>query len=224
MVYDFDYSWLAEYWPLLSKGVLVTLLLILVGGVLGVGLGIFCAWVRTDGPKALRPIVAVYVEVIRNTPFLVQLYFIFFGLPSIGLSMSSNFAAGLTVMINLGAYSSEIVRAGLEATPRGQFEAGASLAMSRLQTFWYVVLNPALKRIWPALTSQLIIVMFSTAVVSQVSVEDITFAANFIQSRNFRAFETYIVATLLYLVLALVLRQALNGVGYLMFAQRGPRK
>lgn len=220
MTYTFDFNWIFEYWPLMGKGILITILLIVFGGVLGVSLGIFCAWVRALGPSWLRPVVSVYVEIIRNTPFLIQLYFFFFGLPSLGLSLSSQAAAGLTVVINLGAYNCEIIRAGIQASPKGQFEAGASLALSPIQTFWYIILNPALKRIWPALTSQLIIVMFSTAVVSQVSVEDITYAANFIQSRNFRAFETYIVATLLYFVLALLLRRALNGLGHLLFMQR----
>ncbi|MFX8000690.1 ABC transporter permease subunit, partial [Acinetobacter baumannii] len=90
---------------------------------------------------------------------------------------------------NLGAYSCEIVRAGIQATAKGQFEAGASLAMSRFQTFWYVVLIPSLQRIWPALSSQIVLVMLGSAVVSQIAAEDLSFAANFIQSRNFRAFE-----------------------------------
>lgn len=220
MAYQFDFSWIWEYWSSLATGAGVTLLLITLGGLLGVALGTVCAWVRALGPKRAQPFVSAYVEAIRNTPFLIQLYFIFFGLPSIGLSLSGEVAALLTVTINLGAYSCEIIRAGIQATPKGQFEAGASLAMSPFQTFWYVVLRPAMKRIWPALSSQLIIVMFSTAVVSQISVEDITFAANFIQSRNFRAFETYIVATIMYLVLALVIRQVLNGIGFLLFGGR----
>lgn len=220
MAYNLQFGTLLEYWPVFAKGVTITVELILVGGVLGVALGILCAWVRTEGPRVLRPVVSVYVELIRNTPFLIQLFFIFFGLPSIGLSLGEMQAAILAMVVNLGAYSAEIIRAGIEATPRGQYEAGASLAMSRLQTFRHVVLTPALQKIWPALSSQIIIVMFGSAVCSQIAVEDITFAANFVQSRNFRAFESYIAATLLYLLLALVLRQAMRGLGVLMFPRR----
>ncbi|TCT01039.1 amino acid ABC transporter permease [Aquabacter spiritensis] len=220
MAYSLDFGALAEYAPIFAKGVAVTSELTLVGGVLGVGLGILCAWVRTDGPKALRPIVSLYVEVIRNTPFLIQLFFIFFGLPSIGVSLTEMQAAILAMVVNLGAYAAEIIRAGIEATPRGQFEAGASLAMTRLQIFRNVVLVPALQRIWPALSSQIIIVMFGSAVCSQIAVEDITFAANFIQSRNFRAFEAYIVATVLYLILALILRQIMRSLGTIIFPRR----
>lgn len=221
MAYQFDFGWLVEYWPVLLKGIGITLELTLIGGVLGVSLGIGCAWARALGPKWLRPIVGAYVEMIRNTPFLIQLFFIFFGLPSLGLRLSELQAANLAMVINLGAYGCEIIRAGIQATPQGQFEAGASLGMGRIQTFWYVVLVPALQRIWPALSSQIVIVMLGSSVVSQIAAEDLTFAANFIQSRTFRAFETYIVSTLIYLALAILLRQALRGLGWTIFPKRG---
>lgn len=220
MAYSLDFGALAEYAPVFAKGVAITVELIAIGGTLGVALGIVCAWVRTQGPKLLRPLVSLYVELIRNTPFLIQLFFIFFGLPSVGVSLTEMQAAILAMVVNLGAYAAEIIRAGIEATPRGQFEAGSSLAMSRLQIFRYVVLAPALQRIWPALSSQIVIVMFGSAVCSQIAVEDITFAANFIQSRNFRAFEAYIVATLLYLVLALAVRQLMRLLGTAIFPRR----
>jgi polar amino acid transport system permease protein len=221
MAYKFDFGWLVEYWPVLLKGIGITLELTLIGGVLGVSLGIACAWARALGPKWLRPVVGAYVEMIRNTPFLIQLFFIFFGLPSLGLRLSELQAANLAMVINLGAYGCEIIRAGIQATPRGQFEAGASLGMGRIQTFWYVVLIPALQRIWPALSSQIVIVMLGSSVVSQIAAEDLTFAANFIQSRTFRAFETYFVSTLIYLALAIALRQVLRGLGWTIFPRRG---
>jgi polar amino acid transport system permease protein len=220
VTYQFDFGWLLPYMPVLLKGIGITLQLILVGAVLGVALGTACAWARALGPVWLKPVVAGYVELIRNTPFLIQLFFIFFGLPSLGIQMSELTAANLAMIVNLGAYSCEIVRAGIQATPRGQFEAGASLAMTPFETFWHVVLIPALQRIWPALSSQIVIVMLGSAVVSQIAAEDLTFAANFIQSRNFRAFETYFVSTLIYLVLAILLRQALSGLGWALFPKK----
>ncbi|TIM36363.1 MAG: amino acid ABC transporter permease [Mesorhizobium sp.] len=223
MTYQFDFSWLIGSLPVLLKGIRITMQLILIGAVFGVALGIACAWVRALGPKWLKPVVATYVELIRNTPFLIQLFFIFFGLPSLGIRMSELTAANLAMIVNLGAYSCEIIRAGIQATPRGQFEAGASLAMTPFQTFWHVVLVPALQRIWPALSSQIVIVMLGSAVVSQIAAEDLTFAANFIQSRNFRAFETYIVSTLIYLALAILLRQLLAGLGGMLFPRKASR-
>ncbi|MCF6098109.1 amino acid ABC transporter permease [Mesorhizobium muleiense] len=223
MTYQFDFSWLIGSLPVLLKGIRITAQLILIGAVFGVALGIACAWVRALGPKWLKPVVATYVELIRNTPFLIQLFFIFFGLPSLGIRMSELTAANLAMIVNLGAYSCEIIRAGIQATPRGQFEAGASLAMTPFQAFWHVVLVPALQRIWPALSSQIVIVMLGSAVVSQIAAEDLTFAANFIQSRNFRAFETYIVSTLIYLALAILLRQLLAGLGGMLFPRKASR-
>ncbi|MBW9052428.1 amino acid ABC transporter permease [Rhizobium mesosinicum] len=223
MHYKFDFGWLLDYSPQIAKGVLVTLELIAVGGIFGIALGIFCAWVRALGPKWLRPPVATYVELIRNTPFLIQLFFIFFGLPSLGLQLSEMTAANIAMVVNLGAYSCEIIRAGIQATPKGQFEAGASLAMTRFETFQHVVLVPSLQRIWPALSSQVVIVMLGSSVVSQIAAEDLTFAANFIQSRTFRAFEAYMVSTTIYLLLAILLRQALVMVGGFIFPRGGTR-
>ncbi len=220
MRYHFDFGWLAEYYPVLIKGILVTIELTLVGAVIGIALGIACAWARALGPRWLKPIVAAYVELIRNTPFLIQLFFIFFGLPGIGIHMSEITAANLAMIVNLGAYSCEIIRAGIQATPRGQFEAGASLAMTPFETFRHVILVPSLQRIWPALSSQVVIVMLGSAVVSQIAAEDLTFAANFIQSRSFRAFEAYFVSTAIYLLLAIVLRQLLAVAGSLIFPRR----
>ena len=220
MGYQLNFGWIPQYLPVLIDGIVTTIYLIAVGAVAGCLLGIACAWTRTQGPGWARPVVAAYVELIRNTPFMVQLFFIFFGLPAAGVQMSELQAATLAMIVNLGAYSCEIVRAGIEATPRGQFEAGASLAMTRFQTFRHVVLIPALQRIWPALSSQIVIVMLGSAVVSQIAAEDLSYAANFIQSRNFRAFETYIVSTLIYLGLSILLRQVLAGIGWTLFPRR----
>jgi polar amino acid transport system permease protein len=223
MTYVFDFSSILGYLPVLANGIVVTIELIAVGAVFGVALGIACAWARSLGPAWLKPIVSAYVELIRNTPFLIQLFFIFFGLPSIGVQLSEMQGAMLTMIINLGAYSCEIVRAGIQATAKGQFEAGWSLGMTRFETFRYVVLIPALQRIWPALSSQIVIVMLGSAVVSQIAAEDLSFAANFIQSRNFRAFEIYFVVTAIYLVLAILLRQVLRGVGWWLFPRKATR-
>ncbi len=223
MHYIFDFSWIWDYGPVILKGLFVTVELTLVGAVAGVLLGILCAWIRTLGPEMLRPPVAAYVELIRNTPFMIQLFFIFFGLPSVGVQLSELQAANLAMIINLGAYSCEIIRAGIEATPKGQFEAGAALALRPLQTFRLVILVPALQRIWPALSSQIVIVMLGSAVVSQIAAEDVTFAANFIQSRTFRAFEAYMLSTAIYLLFAIALRQLLNQLGRWIFPKVAAR-
>jgi polar amino acid transport system permease protein len=217
MGYRFDFADVLAYWPTLLYGIAITLELTAFGAVLGVSLGIFCAWGRTNGGRALRIIVGVYVELIRNTPFLIQLFFIFFGLPALGVSLSAIAAAILATVINLGAYSAEIIRAGIEATPKGQVEAGASLGLTGIETFRHIVLKPALARIWPALSAQIVIVMLGTAVCSQIAVQELTYAASFIQSRSFRAFEAYFVVTAIYLALAILLRQGLRLFGRFLF-------
>ncbi|EJL88612.1 amine acid ABC transporter, permease protein, 3-TM region, His/Glu/Gln/Arg/opine family [Herbaspirillum sp. CF444] len=221
MAYHFDFLSTFDYTDVLVKGVLTTIELIAVGGVIGIAVGIFGAWARTQGPRWLKPIVSAYVELIRNTPFLVQLFFIFFGLPSLGIQISEMQAAILTMVINLGAYSTEIIRAGVNAISRGQMEAALSLSMSRIQAFRHIILRPALQKIWPALSSQIVIVMLGSAVCSQIAVEELSFAANFIQGRNFRAFEAYLVATAVYLLMAILLRQFLRLIGdKFIFARR----
>lgn len=213
MRYEFDYGWMSQYAAILLDGVQMTLSLLFVGAVLGLATSVICAWARTLGSPPIRLVVGSYVELVRNTPFLIQLFFIFFGLPQLGLRLHETTAAYLAMAVNLGAYGCEIVRSGIQVTKNGQWEAGASLAMSRNQVFWRVVLVPALQRVWPALVSQVVIVMLGSAVVSQISVQDLTFAANFIQSRNFRAFEVYLVTTVLYLGLAILVRMLLNEAG-----------
>jgi len=221
VAYQFEFLSTFDYSGVLVKGIVTTVELIAVGGVLGVAVGIFGAWARTQGPRWLRPIVSAYVELIRNTPFLVQLFFIFFGLPSIGVQITEMQAAILTMIINLGAYSTEIIRAGVVAVARGQIEAALSLSMTRVQIFRHIILRPALQKIWPALSSQIVIVMLGSAVCSQIAVEELSFAANFIQGRNFRAFEAYLVATAIYLLMAILLRQILRLIGTrFIFARR----
>ncbi|MBI5720498.1 MAG: amino acid ABC transporter permease [Burkholderiales bacterium] len=208
-----DFSAVLAEWPLLLRGVAATVVLTALAAVAGMALGVACAWARTWGPKGLGAVVSAYVELIRNTPFIVQLFFIFFGLPGLGVRLTPEWASVLAMVINLGAYAAEIVRAGIEATPRGQVEAGLSLAMSRLQVFMRVVLPPALSRVWPAMVSQIIIVMLGSAVCGQIAAQELSYYANLIQSRNFRAFEAYIVATAIYLALAIGLRQLLRWAG-----------
>lgn len=213
MTITLDFPAVLEQWPLLLRGAAFTVGLTAIAATLGMALGAACAWARSWGPRGLAATVAVYVELIRNTPFIVQLFFIFFGLPGLGVRLSPEAASVLAMVVNLGAYACEIIRAGIEATPRGQVEAGLSLALSRGQVFLHVVLPPSLARVWPAMVSQIIIVMLGSAVCGQIATQELSYFANLIQSRNFRAFEAYIVATLMYLVLAIALRELLRWLG-----------
>jgi len=210
---ELDFISVLAEWPMLVKGVAWTVGLTGISTIIGLILGIALAWSRVHGALPLRALAASYVEAIRNTPFIVQLFFVYFGLPAMGVRLSPEVASIIAMVINLSAYATEIIRAGIEATPKGQIEAAMSLALKPSHIFTHVVLPPALQKVWPALVSQIIIVMLGSAVCGQISTEELSHAANLIQSRNFRAFEAFIIATLTYLFLAMALRRLLNGLG-----------
>ncbi|KQP39962.1 amino acid ABC transporter permease [Pseudorhodoferax sp. Leaf274] len=203
MNYQFQFDAVFNAWPLLLKGTWITVQLSLTATVLGLVVAVLCAWGKTGGPAWLRWLIQAYIELIRNTPFLVQLFFFFFALPVFGLRWSPYQAALTAMVVNLGAYATEIIRAGIESIPKGQIEAGRALNLKAWEIFRFVVLKPALKAIYPALTSQFILLMLTSAVVSVISADDLTSVAATLQSQTFRSFEIYIVVTLIYLGLAL---------------------
>ena len=220
MSYSFQFRDVFAAWEFLLDGLVLTLELSLVTMVVGLVVGMAGAAARVYGPTWLKRTVALYVEAIRNTPLIVQLFLIFFGLPSAGLKFDANTAAMVALSINLGAYTIEIVRAGLEAIPKSQIEAGQSLGLSGLQIFRYVIIFPALRLMFPALASQFILLMLATSVVSQISAQDLFHTASIVQSRTFRDFEVYIVVAAVYLALALVFRLLFAGLYQLVFARR----
>jgi len=220
VTYRFNFRDVFAAWEFLLDGLVLTLQLSLVSIVCGLLIGIAGAAARVHGGPWLKTLVATYVEVIRNTPLIVQLFLIFFGLPSAGIKFDANTAAMVALTINLGAYSTEILRAGLEAIPRSQIEAGQALGLSGLQIFRYVVIFPAFRLIYPALASQFVLLMLATSVVSQISAQDLFHAASIVQSRTFRDFEIYTVIAAAYLALALALRFLLGLLYQLVFVRR----
>ncbi|MER8728221.1 amino acid ABC transporter permease [Mesorhizobium sp. M1227] len=213
MTYSLDFGWLAGATGAIARGAATTILLITVTTLAGTLLSILGAAGRRNGPLLLKRAIGVYVEMIRNTPFLVQLFFIFFGLPSIGVRLDPVLAAMLAMTLNMAAYTIEIVGAGLDAVPPGQTEAALALGLRPRQVFIKIVLPQALKVIYPALTSQIVIMMLESAVVSQIAVRELTYEADMLQARTFRAFETYFVVTMVYLALSIGLRRLLVGGG-----------
>lgn len=203
MNYSFQFGDVFAAWPLLVKGTLNTIELSLLAMLLGLMVAIVCAWGKTAGPRPVRWVINAYIELIRNTPFLVQLFFFFFALPALGLRWSAYAAALVAMVVNLGAYATEIIRAGIESIPKGQIEAGLALNLKRHEIFRFVILKPALRTVYPALTSQFILLMLSSAVVSAISADDLTSVAANLQSQTFRSFEIYIVVAGIYLLLAL---------------------
>lgn len=213
MAYHFNFAPVLQQSDQFIHGALFTLQLTAVGTLFGVAIGIVGAAVRAWHIRPFDKLFGLYVELLRNTPFIVQLFFIFFGLPSLGVQITEWQGSVLAMVLNLGAYSTEIIRSGIQAISKGQLEAAQALAMNRVETFRHVVLRPALAKVWPALSSQIVIVMLGSAVCSQIATEELTFVANLVQSRNFLAFETYMLTTAIYLVMAILLRQLLSWFG-----------
>lgn len=220
MAYRFQFRDVFAQQESLLEGVLITLQLSGATIALGLVLGLLAAAAAVYGPKALRVLSQSYVELIRNTPLIVQLFIVFFGLPSLGLKLEVLTASLVALTINLGAYTAEIVRAGLQNIPRSQIEAGLSLGLTRLQVFRHVELMPALKAVYPSLSSQFVLMMLATSVVSQISAEDLFHAGSIIQSRTFRDFEVYTVIAVLYLALSLLMRGGFAVVYRLAFGRR----
>ena len=186
------------------SGALLTLRLSATAMVLSLLVAVVGALARTSGPRPIRAVVAAYVEVVRNTPFLVQIFMLFFGLPTLGLRLDANTGALVALTLNGSAYAIEIVRAGILGVGAGQVEAARALGLHGLQTFRLVVLPQALRSVLPPLSSQFILLMLNSSVCSAISADELTSAALDVQGRTFRAFEAFIVAAAIYLALSLV--------------------
>ena len=203
MIYQFEFGAVLEAWPELAWGALTTLVLSAAAMAIGLVVAILGALLQSSRSRPLRFLVGAYIEVIRNTPFPIQLFMIYFGLPTIGIRLSPNATALLSLVINFGAYGIEIVRAGIESVRKGQGEAGMALGLKRLQIFRHIILKPAIKTIYPALTSQFILLMLYSSVCSTIAATELTGAAGDIQSRTFRSFEVYFVVTGMYFTMSL---------------------
>jgi polar amino acid transport system permease protein len=220
MHYAFHFNVVWDHWRDLAEGVWLTIQLSSLAMVIGLAVATVCVYAKAAGPGPVRWAIAGYIELIRNTPFLVQIFIVYFSLPALGISVGANEAALAAMVVNFGAYGTEILRAGIESIPRGQIDAARALGLTRLQTFRYVVLFPALKTVYPALASQFILLMLASSVVSAISAVELTAVTNSLQSTTFRPFEFYFVATGLYLVMALGIRAVLGGVYWMRFVRR----
>lgn len=220
MTYEFDFSVLLPYWSLFLEGAWLTLKLSAVATVLGCIAGTLLAIGRADGSRWLKFVIGTYVEVIRNTPLLVQVFLVYFGLASVGVKVTANGAAVAALVVNVAAYTCEIVRAGLESIHKSQIEAADCLGLNRRQIYWHVIVRPAIERVYPALTSQYVLLMLASSITSQISAEELTAVANRIQSETFRSFETYIVTGVIYILLSFLVRGAFVAAGQLLFPRR----
>lgn len=222
MRYVFQFGIVWDHLPQLLNGAWLTIRLSLGAFALGFALALVLAYLRTAGPRPVRAAITAYVEFIRNTPFLVQLFIIYFSLPAIGIRFDAITAALLGMSVNFSGYATEIVRSGIEAVPRSQIEAGHSLGLSRMQIFRHIVVFPALRTVYPALASQFILLMLGSSIVAAISAEELTAVVNSLQSTTFRSFEFYFVATAMYLLMAIGTRLLLHAIYWVIFERGRP--
>ena len=192
-----------EYVEILLNGCFTSFWLSLLAGALGFVMGLGMALTQIPGGNTLFRAASIgYIEFVRNTPFIVQLFFVAFGLPLLlGLNWSFEFSALLAMTLNFSAYFSEVIRAGLEAVKKGQYEATQSLSLTPRQGIFNVILPQALANVWPSLSSQFVFLFLTTGLISEVGVEDLTWSGRFVADRTFRDFEVFIVLTILYMLM-----------------------
>ena len=212
MNYKLDFTPVINGLPDLLWGCLGTFLLALSGMVLAIVIGIGGVILRDSRFAPARWLVRAFVELIRNTPFLVQIFFIYFALPLAGLRLDPTPTAIVALGINGGAYAIEIIRGGVQSISKGQIEAGLALGLHKAQVFRLIVLKPALRAIFPSLTSQFVLLTLTTSVASAISAYELTSVAQRIESDSFRSFEVYGTITLFYPVISWVMMRFFSAI------------
>jgi glutamine transport system permease protein len=197
--------------PLLLKGLQVTLYIFVIAIILGFLIGLLVALLRLAPIKILNWIAKVYVDAIRGTPFIVQLFFIYFGVNSLNLiSLDSTTAGIITVAINAGAYFAEIIRAGIQSIDKGQTEAARSIGFTGAQTMRYVVLPQAFRRMLPTITNQSIISLKDTSLLSVIGIADLTQQGQIQASATFEAFKVWLAVGVIYFIIIYLLTLIAN--------------
>jgi len=204
-VSGFDVSLIVDSIPFLLRGALYTVQVSVLAIALGLVLGWLFGLAAVSGIAALRAVTWAYVQFIRGTPLLVQIFLIYFGLPAIGLNLSAYWSGVIALGLNSGGFQAEIVRAGIESVDRGQTEAARSIGMSWLQTLVFILVPQTVRRVIPPLTNELITLVKSSSLLSAIAALELTHAGQLIIARTFAPFEIYAAVALLYLVLVSVL-------------------
>ncbi|OAI50228.1 amino acid ABC transporter permease [Opitutia bacterium SCGC AG-212-L18] len=201
--YKTDIKKYLSFLPMLGKGALMTVEISILSMLLAIGLGFLLAIARIYGPKPLGALAKIYIETIRGTPLLIQLYFIFYGLPNIGIDLNPFLAGTIALALNYAAYEAENYRAGILAVPTGQMEAARALGMTHWQGLRHVVMPQAFRIILPPMTNDFISLLKDSSLVSVITIVDLTFVYNMLATTYFNYFGIGILVALIYLLLGL---------------------
>jgi polar amino acid transport system permease protein len=212
----------AEYMTLLLEGAALSALITTLSGLLGFAVALGLSGARHAQTPILGPAAAVYTEVVRNTPLIVQLFFVAFGLPMLlGYQWPFWAHAVLALTLNFSAYFAEILRAGYAGVDKGHIEAAQALGVRPRVIFQKIVLPQAVAKMFPSINAQFIFLFLTTGVVSEIGVEDLTHAGVFIDSRSFRSFEVFITLTVIYIAMSLAFKATLSTLEVRLFRWRG---
>ncbi len=205
MNYTLRFSQVYKYLPLLYKGLGLSSAISFVGMIIGCVLGVIFALGEKSKHTPLRIISVGYIECIRNTPLLIQMYLLYFGLGQFGLHLSPLISAILAITLNNAAYTAVIFRTGIDAVDSGQIEAGKALGMGKTQIFKYILFPQAFKIVVPPLTNQFISIFLFSSVASTISLPELTYQTTYIESVSMRTFEVFLIATGLYLLVTTII-------------------
>ncbi|TKI06583.1 amino acid ABC transporter permease [Martelella alba] len=217
-----SYQWLTlfRYFDVFLAAAWVTLQVTLLAFMLALAIGLAAALARLCRFSVLRAIAAGYIEIIRNTPVLLQIFIVFFGLPSLGLTMSAWTAGIIALGVNVGAYLAEVFRAGIQSVPKGQQEAAAILGIGRRDIFLQVVLPQAARAVYPAIVNNLIQLLLGTSLLSAIALPELTGTATVINSRTLLYIQTFSMTLIIYLIMSNVLAWAGDALGRRLFSRQ----
>lgn len=208
-----DIVYLSRYLPEFLEGLRITVEVSLLALALGLAIGLVGAALRQSRVRVLRLVAGAYVEIIRNTPTLVQIFLIYFGLPSLGLNLTNYQAGVIALGVSGGGYFIEIIRAGFVAIPRGQREAAVSLGLSKAASYLFVQLPQAMRIVYPPVVGQYIQMILGSSMLSIIGVAELTGEAQIINAATYRTLPVFLIALALYLVLTNVVSLIANVVG-----------
>ncbi|WP_392486418.1 amino acid ABC transporter permease [Haloimpatiens sp. FM7315] len=205
-----DFSFLSKYYLFFLQGVKYTIILALFTVIFGFILGLVLSIMRLSSSKILRAFATCYVEFIRGTPLLVQLYIVYFGLPNLGINLPDMLAGIVALSINSSAYISEIIRAGIQAVDKGQMEAARSLGMPSNVAMKLIIIPQAIKNILPALGNEFIVVIKESSTASIIGIHELMYNADTVRGNIFKPFEPLIVAAVMYFILTFSLSKLIG--------------
>lgn len=204
------FEFLTTYSPFYIEGLKITIIYSVFAVIFGIILGVMLALMKLSKLKVLKAFAVSYINFVRGTPILVQIYIVYFGLFSFGINLADSTAGIAALAINSGAYVAEIVRAGIEAVDRGQIEAARSLGMSHFATTRLLVIPQAIKNILPALCNEFIVTTKNTSMLSIIGIHDLMYNTDTIRGNTLLAFEPLIIAAVIYFTISYVLTKLIG--------------